>query len=632
MVNGIPITIPHGFQDALQAAMAAHEEAARRALPPGVQLTNHTEAAQQALSVLERQLQHHMRHTHAQSTQQHAAGLQMQPSGAQEQDPTLTQTTRTTRTSVVYTVQSQDGNGTGGTVRSEVHMSMSQTASLPNNVPNPPTESETHRSERDDSELGNSELGESEQEQIMQTSVPRGVNPYGFQPEDITEDPVTENSPQRTQFRQDIRIIQLRLTNLERQSLTVGPSSFRHVIPVDQQARQLSVELEHVCRRSSIPPNDPFAADVRRRINKLLTTHARLTGAEIGQVAITTSSARPQQINTGEFSHRPNFRSWSRPAVPQSPNPAASPTVNSSGPSTNTTSRPVASVYLLSSPDGAHSLLVPPGSSFTTGISSSIANGTRVQRAGQAADNRTRLAMARHRLAVEQARNAVQAQRRQNVRNNLGAIVRSIWLLVRLFFFIWFFGLGGTWTRTILMLAVCSIIFLAHAGVFAPLREWWNPIREHLEGLVPLAVDNGRNEGRPDAGAQGDATGVQRAGEPNPQETANRLLREQQARDGNWIRGNLRRVERAVALFMATLVPGVGERHIRARNAAEAARITEERQAEGQGRQREQPETEGETEHEQGSADAGIGSNAEDTNTTTPPTNEPPAAQVGIEG
>jgi hypothetical protein len=83
---------------------------------------------------------------------------------------------------------------------------------------------------------------------------------------------------------------------------------------------------------------------------------------------------------------------------------------------------------------------------------------------------------------------------------------------------------------------------------------------------------------------------------------------------------------------MATLVPGVGERHIRARNAAEAARITEERQAEGQGRQREQPETEGETEHEQGSADAGIGSNAEDTNTTTPPTNEPPAAQVGIEG
>ena len=47
-------------------------------------------------------------------------------------------------------------------------------------------------------------------------------------------------------------------------------------------------------------------------------------------------------------------------------------------------------------------------------------------------------------------------------------------------------------------------------------------------------------------------------------------------------------VERAVALFVASLVPGVGERHIAARDAAEAARVAEQQEREARASQAEE--------------------------------------------
>jgi len=63
-----------------------------------------------------------------------------------------------------------------------------------------------------------------------------------------------------------------------------------------------------------------------------------------------------------------------------------------------------------------------------------------------------------------------------------------------------------------------------------------------------------------------------------PEEAAARLVRQHQDRNPNIIRDTLYRVEQAAALFLASLIPGVGERHVRAREEArrEAQRAAEE--------------------------------------------------------
>lgn len=59
-----------------------------------------------------------------------------------------------------------------------------------------------------------------------------------------------------------------------------------------------------------------------------------------------------------------------------------------------------------------------------------------------------------------------------------------------------------------------------------------------------------------------------------PEEAARRLVRQHQEQNPNVIRDTLYRIEQAAALFLASLIPGVGERHVAAR---EEARREEER-------------------------------------------------------
>jgi hypothetical protein len=69
---------------------------------------------------------------------------------------------------------------------------------------------------------------------------------------------------------------------------------------------------------------------------------------------------------------------------------------------------------------------------------------------------------------------------------------------------------------------------------------------------------------------------------PSPEQAAARIIRQNQERQNHGIvRDTIFRVERAVALFLASLVPGVGERHVRAREEArrEAERMENERLA-----------------------------------------------------
>ena len=136
---------------------------------------------------------------------------------------------------------------------------------------------------------------------------------------------------------------------------------------------------------------------------------------------------------------------------------------------------------------------------------------------------------------------------------------------------------------------IASLVFIAQTGIFRPVFQGiWDPIRRHAEGLVPLAANERPRAGVGGARNNGNGTGTPpRNRGPTPQEAAERLLQERERQDVSLVRQSLRRVERAVALFVASLVPGVGERHIAAREAAEAARQAEAREMEERARKEE---------------------------------------------
>ena len=148
-----------------------------------------------------------------------------------------------------------------------------------------------------------------------------------------------------------------------------------------------------------------------------------------------------------------------------------------------------------------------------------------------------------------------------------------LWLLIRLFGFVYFFTNGAGWRRTVLLGLCAVVVFIIQTGVLRPLHQGlWEPVRRHIEGLVPLAGNNAAGAPAEDQAANRQGQGVvdHVNGQPSPGQAAQRFLRERDARDASTIRGYLRRWERAIAIFVASLVPGVGERHIAAREAAEA--------------------------------------------------------------
>ena len=244
-------------------------------------------------------------------------------------------------------------------------------------------------------------------------------------------------------------------------------------------------------------------------------------------------------------------------------------------------------VYLLSSPNGPHALLVSPSGMYATpgfnnasplhNHSQAMAHYTRSLQQQLSQPPLTNFANAANTGPANPPpeRQIIQPQYEQQQQpNEARDIFRIIfplgghlWLLLRLFGFVYIFTAG--WRRIILLILCTMMVFIAQTGVFTPLQQAiWDPFRRHVEGLVPLGA-----EGRP-ADANRNALDDQRRadGQPNPREMADRLMRERDGQQGgSIIRRNLRRVERATALFIASLVPGVGERHIAARDAVRRA-------------------------------------------------------------
>lgn len=177
--------------------------------------------------------------------------------------------------------------------------------------------------------------------------------------------------------------------------------------------------------------------------------------------------------------------------------------------------------------------------------------------------------------------NAVPAAQLAEENEFLNFIVGRGWLFLRLYVFTFFISEPNTWRRYFL-LAVATFICMLPRENF--LQRGMAQVRRHIDTLIgpPAAPRNGAavpaqaNAG--DIAAPGD---TQPAVNPTPAENAARLLREHEARNPNVVRDVLFRVERAAAMFLASLVPGVGERHVRAREdqRREAERLENERRA-----------------------------------------------------
>ncbi|KAJ8127001.1 hypothetical protein O1611_g6637 [Lasiodiplodia mahajangana] len=144
-----------------------------------------------------------------------------------------------------------------------------------------------------------------------------------------------------------------------------------------------------------------------------------------------------------------------------------------------------------------------------------------------------------------------------------------IWMIIRLALFIWWFtSPTSSWSRWITVVSIAITLFIVNTGALNPLAEQiWVPLRRHLENLIPLAADaDGRQQQHPVAeNAQGgDVNGVNpaRPTDPDPANTAARLVQQRRQNNANWLLNQARRLERAGILFIASLAPGLAERHI----------------------------------------------------------------------
>ncbi|KAI0116811.1 hypothetical protein F4814DRAFT_414032 [Daldinia grandis] len=142
-----------------------------------------------------------------------------------------------------------------------------------------------------------------------------------------------------------------------------------------------------------------------------------------------------------------------------------------------------------------------------------------------------------------------------------------IWLVTRIGFFIWLFSSPtSSWSRCFFMIGAAITMFLARTGL---LNQLWVPFRQRLENLIPLADDHQDTTIQVDARGRGvqDGNGVvadggQQQRELRPADTAARLVQQRRHANANWLMDQVRRLERAGILFLASIAPGVAERHI----------------------------------------------------------------------
>jgi hypothetical protein len=133
--------------------------------------------------------------------------------------------------------------------------------------------------------------------------------------------------------------------------------------------------------------------------------------------------------------------------------------------------------------------------------------------------------------------------------DRIGNIFGHVWLVFKLACFVYFFS-GTGWYKSLLLGFIAGCVYLAQLGLF---DSQFALIRRHFEALLPM----------------GGGGGMAQAPAPvnTPEEAARRLLLQQ--RRGGWVRESMRSVERAGAIFVASLWPGIGERMVHAQEERE---------------------------------------------------------------
>jgi hypothetical protein len=269
------------------------------------------------------------------------------------------------------------------------------------------------------------------------------------------------------------------------------------------------------------------------------------------------------------------------------------------------TSNADATCYLLSSPQGPQALLFSPQHGTYTGSfapnsatglhvglrrvrrssrtsmqqaqtptgDAGPADGQQAQGAGAPADPAVAAALQAARQ-INQAQQ-VRPQAQDQPLGPMQPLLGHFWLLLRVMIFAYFIlGTNMGWRRPLALAFIGLGFWMLRAGLFGEggvARRWW-------DGIV--RVDQRPRQQPRMEGAPG-AEGEQRPGQlPTPEELAQRLIEERQrALDQapmHRLREHLRPVERAAALFFASFWPGVGEAHVRAREAEERRLMEEE--------------------------------------------------------
>lgn len=266
--------------------------------------------------------------------------------------------------------------------------------------------------------------------------------------------------------------------------------------------------------------------------------------------------------------------------------------------------------YLLSGPQGPQALLFSPQHGAYTGT---LALNARPQPTPTAAASHNSITTQQNLqqpqpqeqqdpVAAAAARAAAELQlRHQNAaaggaqQDPMQALLGHFWLLMRIMIFAWFLlGSNMGWQRPLLLMAIGAGFWAVRAGVLgdgAAVRRWWEGVvgveglrreGERAQGAQRQARDQQREGQAPQPGqapARGQESGAQRNAMPTPEQVAQRLLNEQRERNAQqnaWWRERIRPVERAVALFVASLWPGVGEATVRARREMEERLRAEE--------------------------------------------------------
>lgn len=221
------------------------------------------------------------------------------------------------------------------------------------------------------------------------------------------------------------------------------------------------------------------------------------------------------------------------------------------------------SVYLVSSPTGHRAILIP-------GTNPVIQNQPTTQATPPNQPPNQEFQQLGRALATQMAnrlpRQQQQPQRAENAfgRAALARTARRVWLFARLYFFCYILSEERTWFRFLLVALSVIISLIAETPIPNLLYNVLvDPVQRHLENLVPLENQHPRGRRRFHS-----PTFTQSLNDANTRNEPPEAP-EQPAETP------LRRLERALALFVASLVPGIGERHVTARQEAMAMRRTE---------------------------------------------------------